>query len=116
MDTRKFQEMKLSQLLKMEAEIALRFERVGKEPDLSTGLQPAEVENKWMLAVGISSAITAQDMTSLEREFPAFSICITGGKGKNGIFVKLEAEQEKFLQLIRLERNNVPSSAGANFR
>jgi hypothetical protein len=54
MDTRKFKEMKLSQLLKIEAETALRFERVGKEPDLSTGLQSSEVENRWVLAVGIS--------------------------------------------------------------
>ena len=70
-----------------------------------------------MLAVGISSAITAQDMTSLEREFPGFSICVTGGKGKNGVFVKLEAEQEKFLQLIRLERPaNISPSATPNFR
>ena len=117
MDTRKFKEMKLSQLLKIEAETALRFERVGTEPDLSTGLQSSEVENRWVLAVGISSAITAQDMTSLEREFPGFSICVTGGKGKKGVFVKLEAEQEKFLQLIRLERPaNTSLSTTPNFR
>jgi hypothetical protein len=56
-------------------------------------------------------------MTYLEREFPGFSICVTGGKGKNGVFVKLEAEQEKFLQLIRLERPaNISPSATPNFR
>lgn len=100
-DTKMIANMKLSDIHKILAVILIRVEKAGIEPSQDTGLRESDKENNLIMAVGKDTPLTGKEYDAIREALgTSFSVEVSGGRGKKGVYIRIEASRDEFLKLI----------------
>lgn len=100
METKRFDDLSLWQILGIQYAVAFKLEKAGVVPEVTRGITDSLTEGNMIISMGRDEPVNLQELTSIERNFPGAKITISGGKGKNGVFINIEMSREGFLQLL----------------
>lgn len=101
METKRFDDLSLWQILGIQYAVAFMLEKAGVVPEVTRGITDSLTEGNMIISMGRDEPVNLQELTNIERNFPGAKITISGGKGKNGVFINIEMSREGFLQLIQ---------------